>query len=263
MSKLALELTSKYKLISDQIEPGELLVILTELERVLDADVEGDIVEFGCYSGTTSLFIQRLLIEHRKRTKRLTGVALESVLVQPGSTEQAVKKYGDASTGLVKPKMAKNLAVQDAPHLGRLGGARPVRLYVYDSFDGLPEKSKQDESPLGIDFKRGELRSTKADFIHNFRKANLPLPIICKKWFHEVEEHELPPIIAFAFLDGDYYKSIRSSLNLVLPRIQPGGVIIVDDYDNPALPGAKKAIDSSGIKTSSLQVRNSLAILKL
>jgi len=203
MSKLALELTKKYKLISDQIEQDELLVILTELEKVLDADVEGDIVEFGCYSGTTSLFIQRMLIAK-------------------GSTK---------------------------------------KLHTYDSFDGLPEKSKQDTSPLGVDFKRGELRSTKADFIHNFRKANLPLPIICKKWFHEVEDHEIPDKICFAFLDGDYYKSIRSSLSLVLPRMQPGGVIIVDDYDNPALPGAKKAVESANLSRYKLRSTLSLAIV--
>ena len=31
------------------------------------------------------------------------------------------------------------------------------RLYVYDSFEGLPEKTKEDTSPLGESFKPGEL----------------------------------------------------------------------------------------------------------
>jgi len=42
-------------------------VILHELEAVLADDIEGDIVEFGCYSGTTSLFLKRLLANTRKQ----------------------------------------------------------------------------------------------------------------------------------------------------------------------------------------------------
>ncbi len=202
MSEVVSSLLKKHSIISDQIEPDELQVILTELEKTIDTNVPGDVVEFGCYTGTTSLFIQRLLI-----------------------SKKSDKKF-----------------------------------YVYDSFDGLLEKTKEDESPLGVDFKRGELRSTKAEFIHNFRKANLPLPTICKKWFHEVDNEELPSKIAFAFLDGDYYKSIRSCLSLVLPRTTKGGVVVVDDYDNPALPGAKKAIRDTKLEITDVRCSLGIAI---
>jgi O-methyltransferase len=179
------DLLTKHSIISDQVEKIELKILLRELESVIDAGIDGDVVEFGCYIGTTSLFIQRLLL-----------------------AKKSSKKF-----------------------------------YVYDSFDGLPDKSKEDESPLGTDFKRGVLRSTKAEFIHNFRKANLPLPIIKKAWFHEVEDYEVPGKICFAFLDGDFYKSIRASLLLVKDKMATGSVMVVDDYDNSALPGAKKAVD--------------------
>jgi O-methyltransferase len=52
-----------YKIISDQVGQGELGVVWRELEKVLAAKVSGDVVEFGCYAGTTSLFIRRLLDE--------------------------------------------------------------------------------------------------------------------------------------------------------------------------------------------------------
>jgi len=200
MSKIVDGLLKKYPIISDQIESDELRVILTVLEKSLDSDIQGDVVEFGCFKGTTSLFIARLL-------------------------------------------QIKN---------------SPKKFYVYDSFDGLPDKSKEDESPLGVDFKRGELRSTKADFIHNFRRANLSLPIIYKKWFHEVEGHELPSKICFAFLDGDYYKSIRSSLALVMPLMVTSGVVLIDDYDNPALPGARLAVTDARLKIT--DTKHSLGI---
>jgi O-methyltransferase len=50
-------------LVSDQVTAGDVSLVWRELERVLHAGVPGAITEFGCYVGTTSLFIRRLLDE--------------------------------------------------------------------------------------------------------------------------------------------------------------------------------------------------------
>ena len=55
------QLLHTYPIISDQVDERELRVLLRELERLLRAGCQGSIVEFGCYVGTTSLFIRRLL----------------------------------------------------------------------------------------------------------------------------------------------------------------------------------------------------------
>ena len=55
------QLLSKYPLISDQVDKAQVEVILRELQSTIEHGVEGDVVEFGCYIGTTSLFIRRLL----------------------------------------------------------------------------------------------------------------------------------------------------------------------------------------------------------
>ena len=55
------QLLAKYPIISDQVDTKELRVLLRELENVLRGGAVGNIVEFGCYVGTTSLFIRRLL----------------------------------------------------------------------------------------------------------------------------------------------------------------------------------------------------------
>ena len=55
------QLLTKYSIISDQVDTKELGVLLRELETVLRSGATGNIVEFGCYVGTTSLFIRRLL----------------------------------------------------------------------------------------------------------------------------------------------------------------------------------------------------------
>src|SRR5690349_9040266 len=92
---------NRYPIISDQIKRPALEVVLGALEQVLKTHVDGDVVEFGCYIGTTSLFARRLLDVYGMSDKQL--------------------------------------------------------LYAYDSFAGLPPKSRQDTSAAGVDFKGGEL----------------------------------------------------------------------------------------------------------
>ncbi len=178
-------LLSKYPLISDQVNKQQVRVILSELEQVLDANIDGAVVEFGCYIGTTSVFIRRLL---------------------------------------------------DARGDNR-------EFHVYDSFEGLPPKTSQDNSPAGTQFQAGELSVSKKEFLKEFQKAGLRPPKVHKGWFSELSETDVPHNIAFAFLDGDFYESIRDSLRLVLPRMKAGGTIIVDDYAREALPGAALAVD--------------------
>jgi len=122
------------------------------------------------------------------------------------------------------------------------------QLHVYDSFEGLPDKSESDgQTP----FRKGWLSTTEARLINSFRKYDLPLPIIHKGWFENTLPTELPDAIAFAHLDGDFYSSIVVSLEHVYPRLSKGAVCVVDDYCDPAiypqgwnaLPGVKKACD--------------------
>lgn len=177
------QLLTKYPLISNQVNNDQVRAILTELEKVITSGVAGDIVEFGCYIGTTSLFIRRLL-----------------------------DMYADSRT-----------------------------FHVYDSFAGLPEKTTADQSRAGDQFAAGELAVSKKQFIREFQKAHLAPPVIHKGWFSDLTAVDVPGQIAFAFLDGDFYESIRDSLKLVLPRMQQGCVIIIDDYAREALPGAARA----------------------
>ena len=137
------------------------------------------------------------------------------------------------------------------------------QFYVYDSFEGLPEKTRYDISPAGEQFQPGELAATKRQFIKNFKQLNLPLPIIKKGWFSNLSPDDLPLKISFAFLDGDYYESILDPLKLIWPRLAPGAIIVVDDYANEALPGAAKAVNEWLMThRARLKVESSLAILQ-
>lgn len=195
----------KYPLISDQIEYPELAVIIRELSRVLQNQVKGAVVELGCYTGTTSLFLQRLLI---------------------GENDNRA-------------------------------------FHVYDSFEGLPEKVAQDNSPVGTQFKPGELHANKQVLIKHFKQAGLPPPIIHKAWFENLTQSDMPESIAFAFLDGDFYTSISASLSVITPLLSSGATIVVDDYQSEALPGAQKAVNQwARMHGFNVRTEQSLAIIR-
>ena len=117
-----------------------------------------------------------------------------------------------------------------------------AKLWIYDSFEGLPEKCEADFSELGRDFKAGELAVSKREVKERFLRANLPVPVIKKAWFEDLIVADLPEKVSFAFLDGDLYESIKISLKLVENKIEKG-TIIVHDYKNEALPGVARAVD--------------------
>lgn len=205
-----------------QVSEGETAVILSKLRDVLARKVSGDIVEFGCYRGDTSLLIERIL----------------------------------------EREFPEN----------------PSRLWIYDSFEGLPARTLEDASVAGDGFKQGELFVSKREVVERFKKAGLHVPRVRKSFFENLDaKNDLPSEIAFAFLDGDLYQSIKTSLELVTPRMnRQGGVILVHDYNNPQLPGSARAVDEwlakfSGADSSlgtgaqktapKLQRRESLAII--
>lgn len=139
------------------------------------------------------------------------------------------------------------------------------RLFIYDSFEGLPEKTEQDQSAAGESFQAGRLKATKAEVINRFKKAGLTVPIVKKGFFEELTNQDLPEKICFGFLDGDLYRSIQTSLKLTADRLVVDGVLVIHDYNNPELPGVSRAIreflENRG-SNFKLEQRISLAILR-
>ncbi len=146
--------------------------------------------------------------------------------------------------------------------IGKAGQGR--RQYLYDSFEGLPPKGVRDLSPAGEQFRAGELPASKREVVRRFKQASLPLPIIRKGWFGELTDKDMPAVVAFAFLDGDFYDSIMDSLKLIWPLLADGAVVVVDDYQNEALPGTARAADE-WLKThpATLRIEASLAIIRI
>jgi O-methyltransferase len=115
-------------------------------------------------------------------------------------------------------------------------------LWLYDSFEGLPERQSQDAGALKH-FERGALKVDVTEVVQRFVQHKLREPFVCKSWFNAIPQEKLPERISFAHLDGDLYQSMRDCIRLVYPRLVDGGACVIDDYGWSGLPGAKLAVD--------------------
>ena len=176
-----------------------------------------------------------------KETKRIIELAKECLKVAGDYVEMGCYR-GD--TSLLLEEVLRDYNKSD--NVEKKVENSVKQLWIYDSFEGLPEKSDKDESVLGALFRSGELNVTKREVKERFLRAGLPVPVIKKAWFGDLVESDLPEKIAFSFLDGDFYESIRDSLKLVVPRMSRGGIMVIHDYTNPALPGVREAVDEWG-----------------
>ena len=113
------------------------------------------------------------------------------------------------------------------------------KLYVYDSFEGLPDLSKWE---INTGWKPRTLKTSEDVLKENFTINNLPIPEIHKDWFCNIPDYKIPKKISFAFLDGDFYDSIYDSLSKIYDKVVDGGYILFHDYDRNDLPGVKAAI---------------------
>ncbi len=105
------------------------------------------------------------------------------------------------------------------------------RLYLYDTFSGIPFADEIDSHRVG-DFGVGaSFEATQAAF---------PDAVVQKGIFPR--DQAIPDSIAFVHLDVDQYRSYRECLDTLLPRMVRGGMILCDDY---CLGGAAKAIDET------------------
>ena len=159
------------------------------LVQTILQEIEGDVVELGCFEGVTTILLQKTLDQYNSHK----------------------------------------------------------RIHVYDSFEGLPDKSEKDGDTT---YNLGACKTQKEALIQNFEKFHVKLPEIHVGWFQDTLPKELPDKISFAHLDGDFYSSILDSLVYTYPKLTKGAVVVIDDYCDPAvhnvhniLPGVKQACD--------------------
>lgn len=122
----------------------------------------------------------------------------------------------------------------------------PRTYYGFDSFQGFPEPVAKDET---TPIKGAGFWANPPDtVVKTLRDGRLPEDWIrdrvrlVKGWFQDT----LPKYegrIALLHLDCDLYESYKLALETLYDKVEPGGVVMFDEYGDQRWPGAAKAID--------------------
>ncbi|MES2995141.1 MAG: TylF/MycF/NovP-related O-methyltransferase [Patescibacteria group bacterium] len=172
---------------------------------------------------------QKEIVRLVKRIKREVRMALNNQeAYQIYTTVQKVAKVKGAlaEVGVFKGASARLIC--------RVKGEK--KLYLFDTFDGLPPLEKIDEAH----FYEGQ-------FATDFEKvsaffANDPNVIIGRGLFPADTGHiAKDETFSFVHLDVDLYQGTKDCLEYFYPRLATGGVILCHDY--ATIPGVRKAVD--------------------
>jgi hypothetical protein len=127
--------------------------------------------------------------------------------------------------------------------LERLGSGR--RVHGFDSFEGLPEPSMHDK-PANMEQRaiKGRLAGTEDAVWAKARRLSVADRVVLHKGFFE---ETIPAFsdspLSLIHLDCDLFASYKVCLTHLWPRLQPGGVVVFDEFEDPAWPGARLAIE--------------------
>lgn len=118
-------------------------------------------------------------------------------------------------------------------------------LYLYDTFEGMPEAEEIDVSfqgNKGSDYD-GEMIGTWDEVIQNMQETGYDLKYLnmIKGIVENTIPEKTPFRIALLRLDTDWYRSTLHELTHLFPLLVKGGVLIIDDYGH--WEGARKATD--------------------
>jgi O-methyltransferase len=134
-------------------------------------------------------------------------------------------------------------------------GEHARRLWLYDTFEGMTDPTAEDVSVHGLRAAEqwDRIRSRRHDWtlaiasLADVRKNMASTGIAADRLEYvrgAVEEtipSTVPERIAVLRLDTDWYESTRHELEHLWEHLEPGGVLLLDDYGHWA--GARKAVD--------------------
>jgi O-methyltransferase len=120
------------------------------------------------------------------------------------------------------------------------------RVWLFDSFEGLPNPTTFDVDSHGIKGEKGLFAGSEQkvrELLFEKLKIDEKQTQIIKGWFENTIPINSQRIksISLLHLDGDFYESTKICLEYLFDKIESGGYLIIDDYGR--WEGCKKAID--------------------
>jgi O-methyltransferase len=119
--------------------------------------------------------------------------------------------------------------------LAQLVADRP--LHLFDTFEGMPKTDSSRDLHKAGDFADTDVASVRA-YLAEHGNATC-VPGLIPDSLEVVKDHAF----SFVHVDLDIYSAIKSACEFFYPRMQPGGIMLFDDYGYSSCPGARAAVD--------------------
>ena len=114
------------------------------------------------------------------------------------------------------------------------------KIYLFDSFEGLQHFSQSDFNTF---LNKNDCMSSFEKLKNNFQAFSLPVPNVIVGDVKNTIPKSLPEKISFIHIDLDLYEPTLHSLEAIVPRLSKGAIVLLDDYNNPGIPGVKQALE--------------------
>lgn len=137
--------------------------------------------------------------------------------------------------------------------LSTLGGCGVANrdAWMYDTFEGMTQPGEKDGEDERRTFRKLARADGSSDWIRvgldevreNVSRCGYPMDRVrfVKGRVEDTIPAQIPDRIALLRLDTDWYASTLHELEHLFPRLQEGGILIIDDYG--AWEGARRAVD--------------------
>jgi O-methyltransferase len=122
-------------------------------------------------------------------------------------------------------------------------GAPGREVWAFDSFEGLPEADPQLDGDEAQGW-TGECLGAEDVLREGFARYADPQRLhVVKGWFQDTFPTAAEQVgqVAVLHADGDWYESVKLTLETFYDRIAPGGYVVIDDYGEWI--GARRATD--------------------
>jgi len=114
------------------------------------------------------------------------------------------------------------------------------KLHLFDTFEGFTEKDLTVEEGKAATYTKHNFADTSLENVK--RRLNSEQFIFHEGYFPETAKGTKDIKFALVSIDADLYNPTKAALDFFYPRLVPGGVMLVHDY-NPDWPGIMKAVN--------------------
>ena len=175
--------------------------LLNAVNYLENNKIKGDFVECGVWKGGSCMAMALKLMNKNSRTRKIWLFDTFEGMTDPDENDIEVE------TGMRGKELLDNSA----------RNSEKYNMWAYAPLDEVKINMVKTRYPLdNIEYVIGKVEET--------LKAN-----------------NIPEKISLLRLDTDWYESTKIELEILFPRLVPGGVLIIDDYGH--FEGARKAVD--------------------